>query len=337
VKSLRILGAASALSLVLGLANEAHARGAPAGTVINNTAEVSYVVGSVNATTSSNLVSVTVAEIINVDVTAQTPILDVNAGDTQRAVRYLVTNTGNSTETFLLTMSSTITGDQFDPVPYSTSIYLDDGNNSFTAADTPYVPGAGGNDPVLNADQEVVVWVVNDIPSGVADGNLGRTRLAATSRTGTGAAGTVFAGQGTNPLNGTAIDAIIGSNEGDDEADSDYRITGVNITAVKSQTVVGPAGSTPVPGARIDYSIVINMTGTGTAAGAVFSDNIPANTIYVANSLRLNSLPLTDGADADAGDYSSTTPERVRVTLGDLTSTSGPQTVTFSVTIRATN
>jgi uncharacterized repeat protein (TIGR01451 family) len=337
LKSVRILGAASALALFLGLAaNEAHALGAPAGTVINNTAQVTYTVGSVNATTSSNQVSVTVAEIVDVDVTAQTPMLDVNSGDTQRAVRYLVTNTGNSTETFLLTMGSAITGDQFDPVPYSTSIYLDDGNNIFTAADTPYVPGPTG-DPVLTADQSVVVWVVNDIPSALADGNLGRTRLTATSRTGTGAAGTVFAGQGTNPLNGTPIDAIIGSNEGDDEAVSEYRITGVNITAVKSQAVVGPAGSSPVPGARIDYSIVINMTGSGTASGAVFSDDIPANTVYVANSLRLNSLPLTDAADADAGDYSSAAPARVRVTLGNLTSTSGPQTVTFSVTIRATN
>lgn len=336
MKSLRILGAASALCMGLGLcANDAHALGAPAGTVINNTAEVSYTVGSVSTTTSSNQVSVTVAEIINVNVTAQTPLVDVNSGDTQRAVRYVVTNTGNSSESFLLTMGSTIAGDQFDPVPYSTSIYIDDGNNVFTAADTPYVPGP--SDPALLADQTVVVWVVNDIPTGLADGNLGRTRLTATSRTGTGSAGTVFAGQGTNPLNGTTIDAIIGSNGGDDEAVSEYRITGVNITAVKSQTVVGPAGNAPVPGARIDYSIVVNMTGSGTATSAVFTDNIPANTVYVANSLRLNTLPLTDAADADSGDYSSTAPERVRVNLGNLTSASGPQTVTFSVTIRATN
>ena len=37
--------------------NKAHAVGAPAGTVINNTAEVSYTVGTVNATASSNLVT----------------------------------------------------------------------------------------------------------------------------------------------------------------------------------------------------------------------------------------------------------------------------------------
>ena len=43
-----------------------------------------------------------------------------------------------------------------------------------------------------------------------------------------------------------------------------------------------------MPGARINYSIVVSATGTGTATNAVFTDNIPANTTYVPGSLRLN-------------------------------------------------
>ena len=65
--------------LAFGFAsNKAHAVGAPAGTEINNTAEVSYTVGTVNATANSNLVTVTVAEILDVIVTAQTPTLAVS-------------------------------------------------------------------------------------------------------------------------------------------------------------------------------------------------------------------------------------------------------------------
>ena len=64
--------ARSRLAFGLG-SNKAHAVGAPAGTAINNTAEVSYTVGTVNATATSNLVTVTVAEILDVTVTAQTP------------------------------------------------------------------------------------------------------------------------------------------------------------------------------------------------------------------------------------------------------------------------
>ena len=88
-----------------------------------------------------------------------------------------------------------------------------------------------------------------------------------------------------------------------------------------------------MPGARINYSIAINLIGSGTATNAVFTDDIPANTTYVPGTLRLNTLPLSDAVDTDAGDYTATTPAHVRVALGSLTTASGPQTVTFAVTI----
>jgi hypothetical protein len=44
-------------------------------------------------------------------------------------------------------------------------------------------------------------------------------------------------------------------------------------------------------------------------------------------------VALTDAADADAGEFSAAVPARVRVALGTLTTASGPQTVTFAVTI----
>ena len=77
---------------------------------------MSYTVGTVNTTANSNLVSVTVAEILDVVVTAQTPTVSVTAGDTQQEVRYRVTNTGNGPETFRLVMNSVIAGDKFDPI-----------------------------------------------------------------------------------------------------------------------------------------------------------------------------------------------------------------------------
>jgi uncharacterized repeat protein (TIGR01451 family) len=337
LKSLRTCGAASALSLALVFASvTARAEGVLAGTDIQNIAEVTYSVGSVSTTTASNQVTLRVAEILDVEVTAQAPTTGVpaNSGDAQQAVRFLVTNTGNATETFRLVMTSTIAGDQFDPTPASPSIYFDtDNSNSLTAADTPYV--AGSNDPVLSADGAVTVLVVNDIPAGLVDGNLGRTRLTAQARTGMGAPGTVYAAQG-NGINGAVVDAVVGASGADDEDQIDYLITGVSVTAVKTQAVIDQfGGSSPVPGARINYSIVINMTGSGTATAAVFSDEIPANTTYVPGTLSLNSTALSDAADADAGEFNSAAPARVRVTLGDLTSTTGPQTVTFAVTINA--
>jgi len=176
------------------------------------------------------------------------------------------------------------------------------------------------------------VLVVNDIPAAVVDTNIGITRLTADARTGAGAPGTTFAGAG-NGING-AVDAVVGTSGADSEADTSYLVTGVSLTANKTQTVVDQFGGVqPVPGARIDYSVVINVAGSGNATNAVFTDNIPANTTYVPGTLRLNTALLTDGVDTDAGDFTATTPAHVRVALGSLTTASGPQTVTFAVTI----
>jgi hypothetical protein len=60
---------------------------------------------------------------------------------------------------------------------------------------------------------------------------------------------------------------------------------------------------------------------------------MPASTSYVAGSLQLNGAALTDAADADAGVFASSPAAEIAVSLGDLTATSGPQTIAFSVTI----
>jgi uncharacterized repeat protein (TIGR01451 family) len=318
-----------AVSIVLASwSHEAHAVGAPAGTSIDNTAQVSYTVGSVAVTTSTNTSSVRVAEILDVAVTLQTPTVPVIAGATQQEVLFRLSNIGNGTETFSLQMTSVLGGDDFDPVPTAPSIYFDtDGSGDLSPGDVPYAPGS--NDPVLNADAFVTVLVVNDIPAGAADGQRGFTRLTATSRTGVGAPGTAFPNAGPNNT-----DAVAGTTGGDAEATATYLVAGVALNAVKTQLVADPFGGTqPVPGARINYTIVVNATGTGTAAASVFTDNIPANTTYVPGTLRLNSTALSDAADADAGDFSTTPAARVRVQLGDLTQASGSQTVQFAVTI----
>jgi uncharacterized repeat protein (TIGR01451 family) len=324
-----LIAAVGTLAMALGLApNHAHAAGVPAGTVINNTAQVTFSVGTVTSTANSNPVSVTVAEILDVVVTLQTPTVSVSAGDTQQEVVYRVTNTGNGPETFRLVMTSVLTGDQFDPTAASPSIYFDtDASGDLSPGDSAYVVGT--NDPVLNADAFVTILVVNDIPAAVVDGNRGFTRLTADARTGTGTPGTTFAGQG---VSGT--DAVVGTTGADGEATGEYLVAGVALNAVKSQVVVDQfGGARPVPGARINYSIVVSATGTGTALNSIFSDSVPANTTYVPGTLRLNAAAVTDNADADAGDYLATPAPHVRVALGNLTQASGSQTITFAVTI----
>src|SRR5262249_13260676 len=128
------------VTLVASLPFAARATGTAAGTTIQTTATVSFSVAGTTTTTNSNATSVTVAEILNVTVTLQSPTVTTVAGATNKALVFRVTNTGNSNEAFALAGLSALVGDDFDPVPATPFIYLDtDASGDLSAADTAYV------------------------------------------------------------------------------------------------------------------------------------------------------------------------------------------------------
>jgi uncharacterized repeat protein (TIGR01451 family) len=323
----RWLSVAAVASLGAPLAS--HAAGTAAGTNIQNTAQVSYTVGGSTVTTSSNTSSLTVAEILDAVLTIAAPTVTVSPGATAEELVFTLTNTGNGTETFNLTaLSAGVVGDDFDPTLASPAIYFDtDSSGDFSGGDVAY--NAGANNPVLAADASVRLIVVNNIPGAALNGNRGRSQLTAAAATGTGAPGTAFIGGGDG-----GVDAVAGTTGGDSVLFGEYLIADVQLTAVKSQTIVDQfGGARPLPGARINYQVVVTPSGSGNATAAAFSDLVPTNTTYVAGSLRLNGAPLSDGADADAGTFVSAPAPEVRVTLGNLAGGSGPQTIEFAVTI----
>ena len=313
---------------VLGAPLASHAAGTPAGTNIQNTAQVSYSVGSATVTTSSNTSSIRVAERLDAVLTLAAASVQVSPGATAEELVFTLTNTGNGSETFNLTaLSAGVVGDDFDPTLASPAIYFDtDNSGDLSGSDQAYNPGV--NDPTLAADAGVRLLVVNNIPGTAVNGNRGRSQLTAAAATGFGNPGDSFGLTGDG-----GVEAVAGTTGGDAVLFGEYFVADVQLSAVKTQSIVDQFGGVrPLPGARINYQIVVTHTGTGTAAGAAINDLIPANTTYVAGSLQLNGGPLSDTADGDAGTFVST-PAEVRVTLGDLTSASGAQTIQFAVTI----
>jgi len=320
-------------ALIVGMvcacgAHGAFAAGTPAGTSISNQAQVSYSLGGSPANAVSNTATFSVAEILDVNVTLQSPDVNVVAGELLRVLRFQVTNTGNGPEALRFALDNLVAGDDFDPLAAVSAIVFDtDGSGTLTPADVIYLPGI--NDPVLAPDAAVAMLLVNNMPLGLLDGALGRSRLLASTLTGTGAPGSSFPGQG---VGGT--EAVVGANGGTSNATGQYVVGDVLVSLVKSVAVSNPSGgNAPTPGAGLTYQIQATVTGTGTARSLEVDDLIPANTTYVAGSLRLNGSALTDAADADAGEFQAAVP-RVRVLLGDLSQASGPQTVSFNVTIR---
>lgn len=306
----------------------AGAAGTPVGTVIENTASVTFDFAGTPTTVQTNTTTLTVVERIDVVVTLQSPQIIVAGEESDRALLFNVTNTGNGSEELTLAIQNAIAGDDFDPVDAVPAIYFDsDGSGDFTAADQPYEPGV--NNPVLAADESVDVFLVNDIPAGVDDGDLGQSQLTATSTTGTGAPGTEFPGQGDG-----GVDAVAGPSGGEASDIGEYLVSEIQIDVVKAQTIADPfGGDQPVPGATITYTITIQITNSGAATASALEDPIPSFTTYVPDSLTLNAAPLTDAAGDDSGEYDTTVEPKIIVRLGDLTSADGIQTVEFDVTI----
>jgi uncharacterized repeat protein (TIGR01451 family) len=315
------------LAVTLGVA-PAFAAGTPAGTVISNTASVSFDLDGSAVSLDSNTVTVTVEERIDVVTTLRSPQIVVAPGDTAQAALFTVTNTGNGTETFALSVDSALIGDDFNPDPAVPAIYFDtDASGDFNVGDEAYQPGV--NDPALAADASIDVFIVNDIPGTAVNGQRGLSQLTATSQTGTGSPGDVFAGQGDN-----GVDAVIGTTGGEGSDVAEYLVSDVQISIQKAQLVADPFGGTePVPGATITYTVTVEVTSTGTATASTLRDPIPELTTFVPDSITLNGNAISDAADTDEGEIDDAGAPTVVVRLGDLTLADGQQTVTFSVTI----
>lgn len=309
----------------IGFSSPADAAGTAAGTTISNTATATYKDSGGNAqSTNSNRVDIKVDELLNVTVAKADPgPVAVTPGSTNQVLSFTVTNTGNGSEAFNLTPTTAIGGDQFDPT--ATSIVIDTNGNGVydPGVDTVYTPGS--NDLTLAPDQSKRIFVLSTIPGGGTDLDRGNLDLTATARTGTGAPGTVFAGQGQG-----GGDAVVGATSATGTDRGIYVIQSATMAFVKSASVVDPFGGTKsIPGSIVTYTLVATISGTGSLTNLAIGDTIPANTTYQPGTITLQAAPLTDAADADAGQFAS---NAVTVQLGTL---SGGQTrtVTFKVRI----
>ena len=327
-----------AVLLTVLLPLSALAEGTPAGTRISNEAVLQFEMAGAPQQALSNTNAVTVQELINVaavwqdaaNISAASPALE-------QVLTYRVRNTGNGLESFTLGINNSPPGsDEFDP--FNPRIHIDgNNNNSYDGPllDPLYTPGS--NDPQLdaNGNDSVVLFVLNDIPAGLADGETGDSRLTVQSTT-AGAAGSV-AGTILPGLGDSGADAVVGSSSAVASARGSYQVvnTPIDVSITKSARVISDGQSCnsapchPVPGATIRYTLQIDVSGTGTAENLEITDSIPANTRYTPSSITLDSTPVTDNPGDDPGSFSG---NLVSVDLGN---TSGPANfvITLDVTI----
>jgi len=325
--SLAKAGLAVVMLSSLGAMQSAYAVGTAAGTDIVNTATVNFTVGGV-AQTPVNSNTTTFEVDRKVDLTVTNGVATTTTpGATNQTVIYTVTNTGNGTDSFTFAPTNQA-GDNFDVT--NLRVYRDNGAtpNVFDGTDT-LIPAAT---PVsFTADQSIVFFIVSDIPLTPTNGQNSVVRLTAT----TTSTATVGA---DNPAVVDVVFADAGNN-GTEFANNQYNIQAATLAVVKSAGIISdPVNGTganrkAIPGAIIEYTIVVTNSGTVNAAAVTLNDAIPANTTYVANSMTLNAAALTDAADADAGTTTGAPVTSIGVNAGTVNSGGGTATVRFRVTI----
>lgn len=330
---------------------------AAAGKPIINQATVSYSMGvgaaaQVQPNILSNVASFIVAELIQPLITWQDALpVPVNTPGLNTVLTFLLTNAGNGQEVFSLARINApapvpatnfvpFNSVSYDPANTPTgAIFLEtNGVPGFQPGlDTPYTPGA--NDPNLAPATALapagsqILYIVSDTPALVASGSKGDVLLTASSKT-VGAAGAA-PGTALPGLGDLGSIAVVGKNRAQAQATGSYITSGLSVVVTKTiLSVLDPNGGVVVmPGSVVTYQLVVALTGAGTATGLVINDPLPANTAYVPASMTLAGVPLTDIADADAGQFIAAT-NSVSVTLGSLVS-SVIAPVSAVITLRA--
>jgi hypothetical protein len=291
-----------------------------AGNTIDNFATVAYNVGSVVQTAiTSNTNTITVDRKVAFTVTEEGSVTtNVAPNQTGAVTTFRITNNSNAVLDFSVAASQGIaahTGtDNFDTT--ITGVFVDvNGNGTYESA----------TDTALYADNLaqdggfVRVFVVATIPSTRVDGDVSGDILqataleAATLGTQGGAltgvlAATVANTAGMDTVLSDAIGVAAGDvlNDGKHSARDDYTVAAPSLFVTKQSRVISDpvngaltATNFPkmIPGAVMEYCIVVRNASTTTAASSVtISDTLVSTLGYVASSVR------------EGGTYTGSTP-----------------------------
>lgn len=319
-----------ALSSVVVLPNVFAAAGeTTAGTTINNIATVNYTVGSVAQTPVNSNNNTPTAFVVDkkVDLTvAKGSGVSTVPSATNVGLPFTVSNTGNASDSYTLTAANVASGDNFDASSFA--LYLDvNGNGSYDSGTDTAISGA----VTIARDSSIKVLIVSTIPGTPVNGNTANMTLTATTTS----------TKTTGAESPTVVDVVFADagNNGTETDTNTYTISTATLAVVKSATVISdPVNLTTnpkaIPGAVIEYTITVTNSGAQAASAVTLTDNIPANTTYVANSMKLGATSLTDLADADGGATTGSPVSSLTVNAGSVAASGGTATVKFQVTVK---
>ena len=349
----RVLGLLLTLLLLAGGTQTAFAVGTQSGVTISNIATVDYQVGGVGqpqlfsstdglTPDGSDPTTFVVDNRVDLTVVSQdVGTITVAPGSNDRVLEFLVTNVGNTTQGYTLSVDN---GALAIPMG-SVQIWLDtDLNGVYTAAgDTLYVGGTNAGDLDPNGGTDfMTVFIVADTPIAAVDATVDNYSLLATTTDAGTAVATLDAASNTPGGVEVVFADAAGTAAGDAASDGthsdtgSYTVASATLTVTKSAVVLDVfGGSFAIPGSTVTYTITVENTGGTAATSVVISDAIPVNSTYVAASITLNAVAQSDGdpgVPVDTSDYNVTTAGAVTINIASLAAAT-TATITFQVII----
>jgi uncharacterized repeat protein (TIGR01451 family) len=254
----------------------------PAGTTIGNQASATYLDASNTLrTVTSNLVNTIVQQVASFTLTADGA--RTAAPGAQATFPHTLTNTGNGTDDFPLTLAN-LAGDDFDLT--GLAIYVD--ANGDGIADN-FVPLATTGPLAAGAAFRFVV--AGSVPGVQVGGQVARMRISAAS---------------TFDATQTAFDTDV------------VTVTGNAVISVTKSISQGAGAS---PSGPYTYTLTYNNTGNSAATSLLLTDAIPAGMTYVAGSGRWSTTGGTVLTDANNADAQGVAPNTVVYDFGVTTGT----------------
>ena len=318
-KSLKRL-LATGLVAFFGVAysTSALAVGTAANTDIANFATVGFKVGGVDQTAvPSNTTTFKVDQVVDLTV-AEADGVDTNVSpaETGAVARFTVTNTGNATQDFNLSVADLTSGDVFGNTDNiqadAMTIVIDTNGNGVYDAGTDQVQSFIDELSAVSGSNQVYVFVLADFPADAVDGDAANIQLTATAHK-AGAAGSLGAVEAESGVDDDAgLQIVFSNNTG--TADDSYLVGAATLDAVKtSQVVSDPLLNTfpaalAIPGAIVEYAITITNNGGAPATELVISDVIQSDLTFESGNYSTEDVEITkrDGTvvtcTADTGD-----------------------------------
>lgn len=330
----QLLGAVSALALVVMSSAPAWAEGTSAGSTITNNVSVTYDVGGVtqNAVTDSDVF--TVDRRVNVNVEYIGPATSVSPGQQDAVIAFDVTNLSN--DEVDLELAAALTAGTAGNIA-NFEIYRDsNGNNTFDAGDTlvTFLDEVG-------EDQTVRVFVVSDIGLGAGNGNTFDVTLTADAHAAGGAGALGAELVGTTGANTSGVDTVLfdgagatdSANQGDFSDTGTYTVAGALVTVAKTSRIVsdpvnGATNPKAIPGATVEYCITVsNATGAALATNVSVVDDLPADVTYdTVFGIFVDGNATCTGGTLGGNFSAGTGPAGEDQVLGDLSDVAAGQT-----------